>query len=1079
MKKAFILAIIAVLAVFFTCIFISCNNSSDVTNEVYMCETVEFGTNVSYSLSFDGRTAKLYRRTAVSYSSFSGEVTKKSDGVFILKITSSADDTAIPDYLAESEITISGSEFTFSNRPAITYPTDSRSNDTPSNPVPSTDNEEPVPYPDDENNTDTSGDEPVPYPDGEEITDPSDDEPTEFIITPITPPAPCTHENLRIIPGVAPTCTENGYTDETVCAECRDIIIPRQPLAATGHKYEHRKCSICDAISLPGLYSSETERSSCGDELVRLINTEKSATLLLNEDETYLLTKITLITEIYPAEASFDGTEIILHNNTTAEDLSSPTAPENGFDYTVEDGGYTHLFTKVTETEECVISEVYRLVSDSAALDGATGFYTKTAETKEIFAGNYAFTPETITLSLSAGICCSLDLSTDSFAIMPSPVTVNYLVNGSTALEYTFPDSAAVENYLSPLTDDLAALDWFTDSDGTLPYSTARDPDITENSLSLYAFKEYKDVFRFGEYSFEIKHGSYEESYSFENAANALLSKGKTSLASDGYALSWTENGEPVASLSVPPSAYALNADREFILTVSPGQNRMTVSVSDASDNLTYLYFPEEESFLACDTPDAVLTVIGITESEKLNYNFVSNADFTSFTRTFTGITVTYIRPDGETSERIRALDPYAVGADFANEKWFTEDSSYSKGDSVTLSSSLTLYSRRFVVSLFDGNEFVCSVYCGDMPASLQSEPVASYAFLGFFAGETALSEYVAPSDGEITITAVYSSSAVTKTPTETEAGLRTDVRLTIEGEASTDTVIPALSETDYTYSVTLSPSLMAEGEGLYSSAVYGDYTVTIPKLTSQTISCGGDVYEITINGDGTATVSYNGTVYQTSTAETADSIVFTVSSQSSNEASPVFAASLSAFGGFSVYAVTSEQQAEALNLATTTAPQTGKSYFSYEDEDAMFLYSDFYYIADLCNNYSYIGEYPDPPYEDAFYWETCYVQSGLYFSLVNGIVLYSTDVSRLPQSEYVDSFDYYAGAKAYKATADSLTFTQDNGYTLIKDGVEYNGSYKLSSDGKTILLYETATSAPVSFIYTCDDEPSVTAVYE
>lgn len=59
--------------------------------------------------------------------------------------------------------------------------------------------------------------------------------------------AVCEHENLKIVPGVQPTCDEDGYTESTVCSDCGAVISPSAVIPASGHKFVNGICSVCGA----------------------------------------------------------------------------------------------------------------------------------------------------------------------------------------------------------------------------------------------------------------------------------------------------------------------------------------------------------------------------------------------------------------------------------------------------------------------------------------------------------------------------------------------------------------------------------------------------------------------------------------------------------------------------------------------------------------------------------------------------------------------------------------------------------------------------------------------------------------
>ena len=76
--------------------------------------------------------------------------------------------------------------------------------------------------------------------------------------------APCTHENTETKNAVAATCTEDGYTGDTVCTDCGETLQTGSVISATGHtivtdaaveatcttdgKTEGSHCSICGTV---------------------------------------------------------------------------------------------------------------------------------------------------------------------------------------------------------------------------------------------------------------------------------------------------------------------------------------------------------------------------------------------------------------------------------------------------------------------------------------------------------------------------------------------------------------------------------------------------------------------------------------------------------------------------------------------------------------------------------------------------------------------------------------------------------------------------------------------------------------
>jgi hypothetical protein len=55
----------------------------------------------------------------------------------------------------------------------------------------------------------------------------------------------CQHENTELRNEKAPTCTEPGYTGDTYCADCGELITAGEKIDATGHDYVEGVCGNC------------------------------------------------------------------------------------------------------------------------------------------------------------------------------------------------------------------------------------------------------------------------------------------------------------------------------------------------------------------------------------------------------------------------------------------------------------------------------------------------------------------------------------------------------------------------------------------------------------------------------------------------------------------------------------------------------------------------------------------------------------------------------------------------------------------------------------------------------------------
>lgn len=88
----------------------------------------------------------------------------------------------------------------------------------------------------DDTNGDTTGDE---TPDVKPEDKP-DDKPADTV-----DPSTCKHFVTTIKNKTASTCSEEGYTGDTVCYACGTVIKPGKAIAKVDHKFENGKCSVC------------------------------------------------------------------------------------------------------------------------------------------------------------------------------------------------------------------------------------------------------------------------------------------------------------------------------------------------------------------------------------------------------------------------------------------------------------------------------------------------------------------------------------------------------------------------------------------------------------------------------------------------------------------------------------------------------------------------------------------------------------------------------------------------------------------------------------------------------------------
>ena len=86
------------------------------------------------------------------------------------------------------------------------------------------------------------------------------------VIIPATGPVACEHENTEIQNATEATCTEEGYTGDTVCTDCGETVKTGTTIPATGHTETILPAVEADCMH-PGLTEGK-ECSVCGEILV-------------------------------------------------------------------------------------------------------------------------------------------------------------------------------------------------------------------------------------------------------------------------------------------------------------------------------------------------------------------------------------------------------------------------------------------------------------------------------------------------------------------------------------------------------------------------------------------------------------------------------------------------------------------------------------------------------------------------------------------------------------------------------------------------------------------------------------------
>ncbi len=101
-----------------------------------------------------------------------------------------------------------------------------------------------------------------------------------------TPSTPCTHENT-VVSGAKPSCTEEGYSGDKVCADCGKVLVIGTIFPVSGHSFGEPEVIIPATEDSTGISRSVCE--DCGEEQLDSIpklNSDNGTTNDTNEDPT-------------------------------------------------------------------------------------------------------------------------------------------------------------------------------------------------------------------------------------------------------------------------------------------------------------------------------------------------------------------------------------------------------------------------------------------------------------------------------------------------------------------------------------------------------------------------------------------------------------------------------------------------------------------------------------------------------------------------------------------------------------------------------------------------------------------------
>ncbi len=186
--------------------------------------------------------------------------------------------------------------------------------------------------------------------------------------------APCTHEKTSVVGAKAATCTEDGYTGDTVCEDCGEVIEEGSVISATGHSWDAGSVTQAATCEEPGVRTFTC--GNCGEtrteEIAALGHSYGEPEWTWNENNTasavFTCANDASHTETVEAEVTFEKTEdgyvykaSVTFNNETWTDTKE----------------HTHTWDDGTVTKEASCEEAGEITYSCTGCDE-----TKTEEIK-------------------------------------------------------------------------------------------------------------------------------------------------------------------------------------------------------------------------------------------------------------------------------------------------------------------------------------------------------------------------------------------------------------------------------------------------------------------------------------------------------------------------------------------------------------------------------------------------------------------------------------------------------------------------------------------------------------------------
>ena len=151
--------------------------------------------------------------------------------------------------------------------------------------------------------------------------------------TPVQPEPGCQHTTTKVEGAKEATCTEPGYTGDTVCADCGETVAAGEVIPAPGHSFENGVCTKCGATDpnyKPPVTPDEPDEDA--KTLIAYVTTADGNVWVAINPETL---EITVLNDY--SEMSYDGAGLGVDGNiyATVNGNYVMIDPDNGFAATV------------------------------------------------------------------------------------------------------------------------------------------------------------------------------------------------------------------------------------------------------------------------------------------------------------------------------------------------------------------------------------------------------------------------------------------------------------------------------------------------------------------------------------------------------------------------------------------------------------------------------------------------------------------------------------------------------------------------------------------------------------------------